>query len=76
MAASERFVLLKGGLAVPIEPMQLLFNLQERGFSLVPDGDALIVQPCDQLTAEDCRSLRRWKLHILALLEYPVPEVA
>src|SRR4051794_28994683 len=69
--ASDRFVYLRGGLTVPVEPLQLMFDLQERGFRLQADGDnALIVQPAQLLTGEDRRQIRRWKLHVLALLDY------
>ena len=45
-AASDRFVYLKGELTVPVEPLLLIFALQERGFTLTPEGDnVLVVQP-------------------------------
>jgi hypothetical protein len=68
---------LRGGLTVPIEPLILIFELQERGFVLTPeDTDTLVVQPHHRLTAEDCAAICRWKLHILALLEYRAPVCA
>jgi hypothetical protein len=75
-AASDRLVTLAGGLTVPAEPLLLLFDLQERKFVLTVDGDTLVVEPHDRLTSDDCRAIRRWKWHILALLEYQAPEVA
>ena len=48
-AVSDRFVSLRGGLTVPIEPMLLIFRLQEQGFALTSDGDVLIVQPYQRL---------------------------
>lgn len=75
MAASEGgYVLLAGGLCVPLEPFLLALELEARGFTVRRDGDALIVQPHDQLTADDCRRIRRWKPHLIALLEYRAPE--
>ena len=56
------------GLTVPTEPLLLVFQLQKRGFTLTPDGDALVVQPHDQLTRVDCEQIRKWKWHLLALL--------
>jgi hypothetical protein len=71
--ASDRFVTLNGGLVVPAEPLVLTLDLQARGFELTPDGSDLIVRPFSKLTAEDCRLLRRWKSHILAVLAYEAP---
>ena len=73
MATSE-LVYLKGGLTIPVDPLLLIFRLQERGFSLTPDGDTLVVQPYQQLTREDCNQIRRWKAHLMALLRYEAPE--
>ena len=72
MVGSE-YVHLRGGLTVPVAPLLLVFRLQERGFSLTPDGDALIVQPYERLTRTDCDQIRRWKRHLLALLNYEAP---
>ena len=74
MAASD-FVTLKAGITCPVAPILLLLNLEERGFSLQQDADALLVQPYQQLTAEDCQAIRRWKAHLIALLHYAPPEV-
>jgi len=65
-----------GGLDVPVEPVLLLLDLRDRGFSLRQDGDALVVQPHEQLTADDCQLLRRWHWHLLALICYEPPEVS
>ena len=43
MAVSDRYVLLKGGLALPVEPILLALQLEERGFSLRNEGETLIV---------------------------------
>ena len=75
-AGSETYVSLRGGLTVPVEPLRLVFELQDRGFTLSQDGDALLVQPYQQLTPDDCRQIRLWKRHILALLTYEPPELA
>jgi hypothetical protein len=77
-AASEaqRFVALHGGLVIPAEPLRLVLDLQARGFLLRPDGGDLVVSPFRQLTAEDCRQLRRWKYHVLAVLQYEAPTCA
>ena len=72
MAASEagELVMLKGGLVVPVPPLRLLWQLEERGLTVSRDGDYLLVQPHQQLTLEDCAQIRRWKPQLLALVEY------
>ena len=74
MNASDRFISLRGGLVVPVEPLLLALDLEARGFLMKPDGEDLIVSPFSQLTAEDCRQLRRWKHHVIALIAYRTPE--
>jgi hypothetical protein len=78
MAGSEscRYVVLRGGLALPVEPVVLLLGLEARGFSVRRDGDALVVQPYHQLTRDDCAAIRRWKAHLLALVDYEAPRCA
>ena len=78
MACSEgRYVVLKGGLALPIEPILLALELEERGFMLARHGeDILSVQPHEKLTPDDCARIRRWKRHLLAVVSYSAPEVA
>jgi hypothetical protein len=79
MANSEhhdRYVQLRGGLVLPVEPYLLALQLEERGFAMRRlDNDVLSVQPHDQLTREDCANIRRWKLHLLAVVDYAPPEV-
>jgi hypothetical protein len=73
MAASDRFVELpteSGDLVLPVELLLLALDLEDRGFRLRRDGDDLLVQPFQRLTAEDCRHIRRWKHHLLALVDY------
>lgn len=74
MDASDRLVWLNGNLAMPIEPYLLMFELEERGFSLNRDDDVLVVQPHQRLTADDCERILRWKRHLLALVDY-IPTV-
>ena len=70
MAASDRYVSLRGGLVVPVDPYMLMFELEDRGFSLSRDGDALVVKPYERLTPDLCGRIRRWKHHLLALVDY------
>jgi RNase P/RNase MRP subunit p29 len=64
------FVTLKGGLIVPAQSCLLAFELEDRGFKLSRDGNVLVVQPHDRLTRYDCSRIRRWKWHLLSLLDY------
>lgn len=74
MAVSDRrYVLLRGGLALPVEPMLLALELEERGFSMRREGETLIVQPAHELTPEDRQRIRRWKHHLIAVIEYEAP---
>lgn len=72
--ASDRFVVLRGGLMVPLEPMLLLLDLEARGFRIARDGSTIKVGPASQLTDDDRDALKRWKPHVLALVDYQ-PEV-
>lgn len=70
------YVVLKGGMAVPVAPVLLLLDLERRGFLVERDGGDLVVGPDSQLTDADRAALRCWKAHALALLDYVPPEVA
>jgi len=74
-ASEVELVTLKGGITCPVAPILLLLSLEGRGFSVRQEGDGLIVQPYQQLTAEDCQAIRRWKPHLIAVLNYTPPEV-
>jgi hypothetical protein len=66
----ERYVILPG-LCLPVEPVELGLELERRGFTLRREGeDTLSVQPHQQLTREDCRRIRQWKQHLLAIVDY------
>lgn len=69
-AACDRYVLLRGGLALPIEPVRLLLDLEAAGFRLSRDGDDILVRPFSRLREDDVRALKRWKAHVLALIDY------
>ena len=71
--ASERFVWLRGGLVVPVEPVILPLDLEAQGFTLSRDGDDILVSPFSKLTEDDRRNLKLWKSHVLALLDYQPP---
>ena len=75
-ATCDRYVVVSGGLAVPVAPLKLALDLESRGIRCSRKGDDLIVEPASQLTDEDCAALRRWKHHMFAIIEYEAPEVA
>lgn len=75
-AASDRFVQLSHGPIVPIEPLMLMLGLEARGVRLTSDGQDLVITPFSLLTDDDRQQLRRWKLHLLALVDYEVPVCA
>jgi hypothetical protein len=70
---TERYVMLHGGLCIPVEPVLLLLDLEARGFSVTQDGDLLVVCPGKRLTDADCTAVQRWKQHLLALINYEAP---
>jgi hypothetical protein len=72
--SDNRYVVLRGGLALPIEPILLLLDLEARGFQIASDGDALLIGPQRDLTADDCERIAKWKTHLLALIDYRPPE--
>ena len=80
MPASDPFVCLgpgpTGGLTVPVAALRLAWDLEERGFRLSQEGDTLYVEPARSLTEADRAGLRRWKHHVLALMDYEPPAVA
>ena len=71
---SERYVVLQGGLALPVEPVLLLLDLEARGFKLSRDGANILIQPFSKLNDEDKRHLKLWKHHVLALIDYKPSE--
>ena len=67
----DRFVTLNGGLIIPAPAYVLALDLERRGVTLArEDRDTLNVGPSDRLTDADRAGLRRWKRHLLALVDY------
>jgi hypothetical protein len=61
---------LKDGRTLPVAALELALDLERRGVQLVADdSEVLFVGPLDRLTDDDHRDLRRWKWHLLALLD-------
>lgn len=70
-ASTDAYVTLKGGLVVPLPALQVAWGLEDRGFDLhLADDGALLVSPRDAITDEDRAVIRRWKLHLAALVAY------
>lgn len=57
-------------LLVPAEAFEVVADLELRGIQLRAVGDELIARPSGSLTEEDCSKVRRWKLHVLAILDF------
>ena len=69
-SASE-LVTLRGGLAVPVEALRALWDLEERQFSLCLAADgALLVSPGSQLTADDRVAIRCHRDDLRQLVSY------
>jgi hypothetical protein len=65
----SRHVVLREGLTLPLDALQLAGSLESRGFTLSRSGDQLVIAPASRLTADDIARLRRWKQHLLAVLD-------
>jgi hypothetical protein len=70
------FVVLKGGLTIPLEALQLAWALEDRSATFAVDGDDLVVDgPPGLLTEDDRAAIRRWRVHLKAIATYQAPEV-
>ena len=79
-SASERvatgFVVLKGGLTVPLEALQLAWALEDRGATFAVDGEDLVVEgPAGLLTDANRIAIRRCREHLKAIASYRASEV-
>ena len=71
------FVVLKGGLTLPLEALRLALALEDRGATFAVDGEDLVVDgPAGFLTEDDQLAIRRWKRHLMAIATYQPPETA
>ncbi len=59
-------------LAHPSAANALLHAYRRRGFTLLRDGNVLVVRPADRLTDADDVELRKWKPALLALRTCPI----
>ena len=63
-------VQLRGGLVLPLGAIQLALELESRGLRIALDGDAVVISPRQLLTDADRVLIRRWKLHLQAMVNY------
>jgi hypothetical protein len=61
---------LRGGVSVPADAYRLALDLEARGVRLTRDGDALVVEPGNRLTAEDHRAIPVLKGYLLTVVDY------
>ena len=63
-------VTLNGGLAVPLAALQLLWSLEDRGFTVRRVATGLLVNPTERITPADEAAIRRYRDELLALVHY------
>ena len=69
------FVVLKGGLTLPLEALRLALALEDRGATFAVDGEDLVVDgPPGFLSEDDRAAIRKWRVHLKAIATYQVPE--
>lgn len=73
--SASNFVTLKGGLVLPLAAIKLALDLEARGLHLACDGEDLLVGPSVKLTDDDREQIKRWKLHLKAILAYDADSV-
>ena len=68
---------MRDGPTLPLPPLQLAWNLEDRGFTFRLDAcQQVVVEPTDQLTDEDRAAVVRWRRHLGAIAGYRAPDVA
>jgi hypothetical protein len=73
MATTEAVetVVLSGGLSVRLAALRVLWDLEERGFTVSPrDGGGLRVAPKSRITPDDDAAIRRHRDELLALVSH------
>lgn len=70
MTSTDPLVVLRGGVSVPAPAYLLLLDFEGRGITIHRSGDCLTVGPSDRLTDADRATIRAYKPHLLALLDY------
>ena len=71
LAPSEEYVTLVGGLTLPLPALQLVWDLEEREFSITLDASGQpVIEPALALTDLDRAALHRWQQHVAAIVNY------
>jgi hypothetical protein len=67
---APELVTLRGGVSVSLPALRTLWSLEDRGFLICVDGDALVVRPRSRITPDDDRAIRAHRDELLALVRY------
>ena len=67
-STASDLVVLRGGLAVPLDALQLLWALEDKGCIIRMDGDDLLIGPRTKLDANDRARIAEHRDHIRALV--------
>jgi hypothetical protein len=74
MLPSSELVVLRGGLSVPLPALQILWDLEQRCFSVTVSEDGLLkVRPGEQLTEHDRQRIRQHRDALVMLVQYVAP---
>jgi hypothetical protein len=68
--SKAHLITLKSGLTVPVDAVDVLIRLEQRGLHVQRDGDGLSVGPAAALTDEDRAAIRELKPYLLALVDH------
>lgn len=76
--SDDRLVCLRGGLTVPLVVLRAMWAAEARGasFAVGDDKETVLVSPRGVLTEDERETLRRYRLHVRAILDYQVPDDA
>lgn len=61
---------LRYGQALPTTAVSLALRLESRGYTFSVSQDRLILSGGDGLSADDRTEIKRWRLHLMALVDY------
>jgi hypothetical protein len=76
LAPVTDYVMLRGGLTLPLPALQLAWDLETRGFRVTLDAVHYVsVEPAEALTDRDRAAIHRWRAHLAAIVDYQAPEV-
>jgi len=71
LTAPRAFVTLRHGPTLPVEAIELALELERRGFTMSLDAyQQFQIEPAAALTETDRAAIRRWRLHLGAILGY------